>query len=267
MEKEEGDDKEGGGKEKKKGEDDEEGRGKGKGEGRVLEMRMSIIQAVILLLFNEEEKDMEAASSSSSSSHIRISLDRIRNETLIPMEELRLAVASICTNKARILKLVGMGGGGTGGKEEKGKEKKKVKEIVKEEEEGEEEGGGDKNIKLGEVDWVNLSEKAVLEYNPYPRTKRSRIVVNQYQVMEKPGESKATHQLVMEYRDYEIDAAIVRIMKGAKKMRYQEMVGRVMSEVRISPHKFDLKKRLESLIERGYVERDEKNNDVILYCA
>jgi hypothetical protein len=56
-------------------------------------------------------------------------------------------------------------------------------------------------------------------------------------------------------------------MKGSKKLRYQDLVGRVISEVRVSPHKFDFKKRLESLIERGYVERDEKNNDIILYCA
>ncbi len=54
-----------------------------------------------------------------------------------------------------------------------------------------------------------------------------------------------------------MEAAIVRVMKARKTMHYAELIAEVTQQLssRFNPQPTQLKKRIESLIEREYIER------------
>jgi len=70
-------------------------------------------------------------------------------------------------------------------------------------------------------------------------------------------------------RRHQIDAAIVRIMKTRKTLKHQALIGEVVDQLkaRFSPSSVDIKKRIESLIEQEYLERDENQRGVYNYKA
>jgi len=63
-------------------------------------------------------------------------------------------------------------------------------------------------------------------------------------------------------RDKQVDAAIVRIMKGQKQLEYSELISLVYEELkdRVKPQVSFIKKRLDYLEEREYLERDNYYN-------
>ena len=94
-------------------------------------------------------------------------------------------------------------------------------------------------------------------------SKFRRIVINSLQIKETKQETNETIEKVISERQYIIDAAIVRIMKTRKKLSHNELVSEVFSQLQFPLQSSDVKKRIENLIERDYLERDE--NDRALY--
>ncbi|MCJ1474829.1 hypothetical protein MMC13_003489 [Lambiella insularis] len=88
-----------------------------------------------------------------------------------------------------------------------------------------------------------------------------RIKINQVQLKETKEENKETHERVAADRHYETQAAIVRIMKSRKKIRHAELVAEVIKATKsrgvLDPA--DIKKNIEKLIEKEYMERDDDN--------
>lgn len=86
-----------------------------------------------------------------------------------------------------------------------------------------------------------------------------RIKINQIQLKETKEENKETHQRVAADRHYETQAAIVRIMKSRKSIRHAELVAEVIKATKsrgvLDPS--DIKKNIEKLIEKDYMEREE----------
>ena len=86
-----------------------------------------------------------------------------------------------------------------------------------------------------------------------------RIKINQIQLKETPRENKETHERVAADRHFETQAAIVRIMKGRKKMHHAELVAEVIKATKsrgvLDPA--EIKKEIEKLIEKDYLERDD----------
>jgi cullin 1 len=81
-------------------------------------------------------------------------------------------------------------------------------------------------------------------------------------------ESNANPKKVEEDRSFSIDAACVRIMKARKTMSHQALLAEVVSQlVFFKPNMRDVKKRIEGLIEREYLERDTENTGVYKYMA
>lgn len=66
---------------------------------------------------------------------------------------------------------------------------------------------------------------------------------------------------------FQVDAAIVRIMKTRKKLSHQQLLSEVFSQLRFTAKPADLKKRIESLIEREYLERDDEDSNLYHYVA
>ena len=60
----------------------------------------------------------------------------------------------------------------------------------------------------------------------------------------------------------QIDAAIVRVMKTRKTLSHKLLVSELMQMLKFPIKASDLKKRIESLIDREYLERDAENPNV-----
>ena len=69
-------------------------------------------------------------------------------------------------------------------------------------------------------------------------------------------------------REYQLDAAIVRIMKTRQTLKHQELVMEVSRAIRLFvPQPAEVKKRIEQLINKEYLERDESDRKVYNYLA
>ena len=69
-------------------------------------------------------------------------------------------------------------------------------------------------------------------------------------------------------RAFAIDATVVRIMKSRKLLRNQELVTEVLSQLQFfKPDVRMIKKRIESLLEREYLERDVADSTTFKYLA
>ena len=79
--------------------------------------------------------------------------------------------------------------------------------------------------------------------------------------LESELERSETMEKVDETRKHQVEAAIVRIMKSRKKMDHNNLVAEVICQLssKFSPSALMVKKRIEGLIERDYMKRDEKD--------
>jgi len=78
-----------------------------------------------------------------------------------------------------------------------------------------------------------------------------------------------TQERVNENRKYVIEAAIVRIMKARKQLRFHELVNetvKILTNLFVPDVKI-VKKRIEDLMVRAYLARDENDTSLIHYLA
>ncbi len=70
-------------------------------------------------------------------------------------------------------------------------------------------------------------------------------------------------------RRYAIDAAVVRTMKSRKQLEHQKLVLEVVQQLQrmFKPDFKLIKKRIEDLISREYLERDKDNPTLFRYLA
>ncbi|MBN3281835.1 CUL4B protein, partial [Polyodon spathula] len=99
------------------------------------------------------------------------------------------------------------------------------------------------------------------------RHKLFRIKINQIQMKETIEEQVSTTERVFQDRQYQIDAAIVRIMKMRKTLSHNLLVSELYNQLKFPVKPGDLKKRIESLIDRDYMERDKDNPNQYHYVA
>lgn len=73
---------------------------------------------------------------------------------------------------------------------------------------------------------------------------------------------------VEEDRSIAIEAATVRIMKARKTLSHQQLLAEVLAQLAFfRPDPKLIKKRIESLIDREYLERDPDNPNTYRYLA
>jgi len=71
---------------------------------------------------------------------------------------------------------------------------------------------------------------------------------------------------IQQQRGFSIDATIVRILKARKRLAHQELVGEVIHQIRhFAPDSKQIRQRVEGLIEREYLKRDENNPKYYVY--
>ncbi|OAA54140.1 phosphotidylinositol kinase [Niveomyces insectorum RCEF 264] len=86
-----------------------------------------------------------------------------------------------------------------------------------------------------------------------------RIKINQIQLKETREENKATYERVAADRQFETQAAIVRIMKSRKTLAHAQLVAEVIDQTKsrgaLDPA--DIKQNIEKLIEKDYLDRED----------
>ncbi|KIY70348.1 ubiquitin-protein ligase [Cylindrobasidium torrendii FP15055 ss-10] len=112
-------------------------------------------------------------------------------------------------------------------------------------------------------------EKEQYDLNPGFKSKKIRVNLNQPIKAEVKAESSDVLKAVDEDRKYVIQATIVRIMKARKTMKNQALIQEVISQIsqRFAPKIPDIKKAIETLLEKEYMERVDGQKDTFAYVA
>ncbi|CAJ2679071.1 unnamed protein product [Trifolium pratense] len=120
-------------------------------------------------------------------------------------------------------------------------------------------------ILLKEPNTKTISPKDSFEFNSKFTDKMRRIKIPLPPV----DERKKVIEDVYQDRRYAIDAAIVRIMKSRKVLGHQQLVSECVEQLgrMFKPDIKAIKKRIEDLISRDYLERDQDNPNTFKYLA
>jgi len=104
-------------------------------------------------------------------------------------------------------------------------------------------------------------------FNALFSSNQRRIRITNITMKETSEERTKTHEAVSKDRLYFIDAAVVRIMKARKTIDHRMLIGEVLAQLKFPAASADIKKRIESLIEREYMERVEGDISKYKYLA
>lgn len=109
----------------------------------------------------------------------------------------------------------------------------------------------------------------IFTWNKGFTSERIKFKINQIQQDMSAEESRKTNEQVALDRVSILEATIVRIMKARKKLTLQLLIDGVVSDVskRFPPDVKEIKKRVESLIEREFMARDEEDRSILHYVA
>ncbi|XP_073990982.1 cullin 2 [Rhodnius prolixus] len=113
-----------------------------------------------------------------------------------------------------------------------------------------------------------LSAESVLSLNTEYSNKRTRLRISTAMQKESPQELEQTVTAVDEDRKLYLQAAIVRIMKSRKILRHNALIQEVLSQSKaFAPAISMIKKCIEALIDKQYIERTPNSSDEYSYVA
>lgn len=197
---------------------------------RIYSLTVTTYQMCILMLFNKATK---------------LTLGQIASETNIPDLELRRHLISLTTPKHRILRK-GSKGKGISGDDETFTFNPDYKS----------------NARRVKIPLVSIKEATKNKKggggNGAPGTSSSSAAANE-----------ALPLQLEEERRHQVEAATVRIMKARKQLHHNDLIAEVTRQlqVRFVPSPQFIKKRIEGLIEREYLERNEDDHRLYMYVA
>ncbi|KAL3636262.1 Cullin-3A [Castilleja foliolosa] len=116
----------------------------------------------------------------------------------------------------------------------------------------------------------DIEDNDVFSVNDKFTSKLRKVKIGMVVAQKEPEpEKQKTRQRVEEDRKTQIEAAIVRIMKARRVLDHNNTIAEVTKQlqVRFLANPGEIKKRIESLIERDFLERDETDRRLYRYLA
>ena len=131
---------------------------------------------------------------------------------------------------------------------------------------GGQEGTDSKARRRGPQD---LKAHSVLKINSKFKNPLRRIKVPKVSIQSDASKREAEDEQTDQDRSKVLQAAIVRLMKARKKLRFQDIVVETTKLVRerFEPAMRQIRREVEGLVERDYLERDEDDPHLLRYLA
>ena len=108
-----------------------------------------------------------------------------------------------------------------------------------------------------------VDESSSLTFNKHFTSKKTKIIIPK--IEKSKNESKTQ---LYENRNENINAVIIRIMKSKKTMSYNSIIIELNNTITIfKPQIKDIKKCIENLIERDYLERNDNDKSILNYIS
>jgi cullin-4 len=113
-----------------------------------------------------------------------------------------------------------------------------------------------------------IEDGDVFRFNEAFEAPLLRVKVNSIQMKETKKEVDDTNERVLQDRQYQVDAAVVRILKSRKQLPKQALLGELFAQLRFPITAEAANKRIASLVERDYLEFGEgAEANVLKYLA
>ncbi|KAK3260197.1 Cullin-3A, partial [Cymbomonas tetramitiformis] len=115
-----------------------------------------------------------------------------------------------------------------------------------------------------------ISEEDVFHFNEKFTSKLVKVKIGTVAAQkESEPEKQETRHKVEEDRKPQIEAAIVRIMKARRQLEHNNVIAEVTKQLsqRFMSNPSVIKKRIESLIDREFLERDKNDGRIYRYLA
>ncbi|RLV91109.1 Cullin-3-A [Spathaspora sp. JA1] len=204
---------------------------------RMYEINMSTYAGIIMMLFAPQSNNADGSPVSAFDEHKQFTYDEILELTGIPELELKRHLQSIAVNpKSRLLIKVPMS------KDVNNTDIFKLNEKFK-----------SPSVK---VKVLTVSSSSSTQTTKTPRT-------------EQQEEIDEVQSNILEGRKLQVNAAIVRIMKSRQTMKHHNLIEELIKQLssRFQPSMILVKQRIEDLIEREYLVRDELDRNIYHYVA